>query len=91
MPFAVAENLSPVAYNEYASIWSPKNLTLNTRHGDNSNFIFKFCVQQNDPRKYLKNVYSKQAFQCLADQNIELGIRQMKNFGVKQPIVDSMC
>ncbi len=88
VPFAASEGVSPIAYNEYASIWSTKNFTFNTRDGDSSKFIFKFCVQQNDPRKYLKNVYSKQTLQCLADQNIELGIRQMKDFGVKQPIVD---
>lgn len=82
VPFHSCNNYAACAYNEYATIYTHTNLTMNNRPGDMYQFGYKLCVDQKDPRKYVRNLLSKEALQFVSDINIDSGIRQIGKFGV---------
>ena len=48
----------------------------------------KLCVEPNDFEKYLKNYFSKETLQFVADYNVEAGIRQIGKFGLVLSLAD---
>ncbi|KAH9388086.1 hypothetical protein TYRP_009292, partial [Tyrophagus putrescentiae] len=83
VPFFSSNTYPACLYSEQATLWALKNHTMNTRNYVESNKLsHKLCVERSEPEKYLKNCFSKQAMQFIADFNVEAGIRQIGKFGV---------
>lgn len=87
VPFYGSNYYPSCLYNEQVTAWVLRDHLINTL-----NFVelkklrHKLCVERSDPERYLKNLFSKQSMQFVADYNVEAGIRQIGKFGFVLPI-----
>ena len=71
-----------VLYSEQATAWVLRDHIINEKnHMELGKLKHKLCVEPSYPELYLKNCFSTQALQFVADYNVEAGIRQIGKFG----------
>ncbi|KAH9392055.1 hypothetical protein TYRP_022328, partial [Tyrophagus putrescentiae] len=90
VPFFGSNNYPACFYSEQVTIWTLKEHLLNDlNYFETFKLKHKLCVERSYPEKYLKNCFSKQAMQFVADYNVEAAIRQIGKFGIVSPIANS--
>lgn len=90
VPFFGSNAYTACVYSELATIWTFKNQTMNNKMGEMWRIKHTLCIDKNNPELYVKNCFSKQAMQFVADYNVDAGIRQIGKYGVLLDIATKM-
>ncbi|KAH9388010.1 hypothetical protein TYRP_009212, partial [Tyrophagus putrescentiae] len=81
--FFGSNNYPACLYSEQATAWVlRKHLVNSLNFVELGKLRHKLCVEPSNPEIYLKNCFSKQAMQFVADYNVEAAIRQIGKFGI---------
>ena len=89
VPFFGSNYYPACLYNEQVTAWTLRANLINTLNRvELTKLRHKLCVERSDPEIYLKNMFSKQSMQFVADYNVEAGIRQIGQFGFVLPITN---